>query len=367
MKHVLIVGGGGAGTVIARKLSTQLDPKEHTLTLVTARPFYIFLPATVRMAVTEEGHMEERVLIPYDRMMKGIGQLKVGRVVEISRASEKAGGKVVLEDGQTIDYDVLVLAPGTALEGPLAYPDTESEILDTIHVWREKFRGATNIVMAGGGPVNVEFAGEIKETWPDKKVTIVQSGKLPLHKIYPDHFRKRIATECQLRGIDFVFEDYLDQEVPENGTVKTRNGKMLTADLVIPARGGSPATAFIKSLDPEVVTPRGLVKADPTLQVTGHPGVFCAGDVVDNSERNRLGKYAKHASVVAANVLAHLKGRPVSKRYRGSLEIISISLGKNGGVSYIGIFGGIVLGNFFTWLLQSRTLLLPKGRRRMGY
>ncbi|KAI0065708.1 FAD/NAD-P-binding domain-containing protein [Artomyces pyxidatus] len=367
-KDVVVVGGGGAGSNIARLLSRQLNPSMHTLTLIDARPFTVFLPATVRMAVTDEGSLEDRVLIPFDRLLsKGVGEVRTGRVVAIEEERPGSGGHVVLEGGERLHYDALVLTPGTALEGPLDYPFTKEEMLAFIRDWRQKFRDANHIVLAGGGPVNIEFAAEIKEYWPEKTTTIVQSRNLPLHPSYPDRFRSRVEKECRTRGIEFVFEDYLDQEVPKDGAVTTRSGKRLVADMVVVSTGGTPSTEFIRNFDANVVTERGFVRTNPSLEVVTHPGVFCAGDVVDNEERNGLGKYERHAAVVVANVLDHLNGRALSKKYAGSVDTLALIMGKSGGVAFVNVFGGIILGNWIMWLLLSRTMFVPQARRRMGY
>ncbi|KAI0316928.1 FAD/NAD-P-binding domain-containing protein [Amylostereum chailletii] len=355
-KDIVLVGGGGAGMILARALVGRLDTTRYTFTLINNRAFTVFLPTSVRMAATEEGHLEDEILLPYDRLLKDIGTLKVGKTVKIEEDAPGKGGRVVLADGETVHYDVLVLAPGTRLESPLDYPDSKEDVLRYIAEWRTKFRDATKIVMGGGGPTNVELAGEIKDLWPEKSVTIVQSRNLPFNDIYADRFRRRIAAECKNLGINFVFNDYLDGHTPTDGVVRTRKGKELPADLVITSHGGFPKTEFIKSLGDDVVTLRGLVRVKPTLEVPGHPGVFCIGDVIDNNERNRLAKYLKHAQIVEPTAA-----------YGGSFETIRISLGKSGGVTYWGVLGGIVVGSWFTGRAQSRHLLAPQARRLMGY
>jgi len=365
--EVVVVGGGGAGTMFVRSLLRKLDPARYTLTLINARPFSVFLPTTIRMAVTEEGKLEDKVILPFDKLLRGVGTLKVGTAVAIEEPAPGKGGHVVLHGGERVHYDALILSPGTRLDNPLDYPNTEEEITRYIDGWRQKFREAEHIVMAGGGPVNVELAGEVKEYWPEKKVTIVQSRELPFNDVYANNFRKQILKECKISGIDFVFKDYLDDAEPKEGYVTTRNGHTIRADLVITAHGGKPNTDFIKSLGEDVVTVHGLVRTNPTLEVPGHPGVFCIGDVVDNPERNRLGKYPRHVNVVVPNILARLKGGEPAKKYRGSVETLRVSIGKDRGVTYFGVFGGFVLASWFTRQAQSRDLIISKGLRVMGY
>ncbi|KAI0031308.1 hypothetical protein K488DRAFT_52382 [Vararia minispora EC-137] len=360
-KDVVVLGGGGAGTILLRRLLPVLDPARHSLTLVNARPYTIFLPTTVRMAVTDEGALEDHVLIPFDRLLGDRGRLVVGTAVAIE------GGWVVLKSGEKVHYDVLVLAPGTRLDDPLDYPEGEEEVKAYIAEWRRKFKDAEHIVMGGGGPVNIEIAGELKEYFPEKTVTIVQSRALPFNDVYKDNFRRRVLAEARAADINFVLEDHLDVREPKDGLVRTRKGVELRADLIVTSHGGTPATGFLESLGPATLDERGLVVAEPTLELPRHPGVFVVGDAVANAERNRLGKYPRHAATVVPNILARLRGEVLRTRYRGSVETLRVSIGKDRGVIYFGVLWGIVIGSWLARRIQSAHLLLPKARRIMGY
>ena len=154
-KSVVVVGGGAAGAAIARILSSKVNPGTTTLTLVTARPFALHLPAAIRMTTTAEGKLEDSILIPYDSLLvNGNGTVKVGRVTGIEQSKEsQAGGSIVLSTGERINYDILVLAPGSDWDGPLAFPDDRAAVLEHIGSWRRKIENADGIILAGGGAV----------------------------------------------------------------------------------------------------------------------------------------------------------------------------------------------------------------------
>ena len=154
-KSIVVVGGGAAGATIARILSSKVDPNTTSLTLVTARPFALHLPAAIRMTTTAEGKLEESVLIPYDSLLvKGNGTVKIGRVTAIEQGKEGRDGAVLLSTGERVHYDFLVLAPGSEWDGPLSFPDDRAAVLEHIRTWRRKFENAkTGIVLAGGGAV----------------------------------------------------------------------------------------------------------------------------------------------------------------------------------------------------------------------
>jgi apoptosis-inducing factor 2 len=79
----------------------------------------------------------------------------------------------------------------------------------------------------------LEYAGEIKDAFPRKKVTIVHSDSQLLNSAYPDKYRKRVEKDITSRGIDIVFNDYVDNfaYLP----VTTRSGLSLEGDLVVRA------------------------------------------------------------------------------------------------------------------------------------
>ena len=67
-------------------------------------------------------------------------------------------------------------------------------------------------------------------------------------------------------------------------------------------------------------------------------GIFCVGDAVSNAERNRLGKYPRHARVVIPNLLARLDGAEPRTTYGGSIETLRVSIGSVSDICwYIGI------------------------------
>jgi len=147
--------------------------------------------------------------------------------------------------------------------------------------------------------------------------------------------------------------------------VTTRNGRRLDADMVVSARGPRPNTGFISTLGPDALTKDGFVRVQPTLQLKGHPNIFAGGDAIDWQEQKQEGKAGKHAGVIAANVLAYVEGKPLQE-YKGSIEMIAVTNGRNGGQGYIDVLWGIRLGNWLTRMLKSKTLIIPMARAKMG-
>ncbi|KAI0068109.1 FAD/NAD-P-binding domain-containing protein [Artomyces pyxidatus] len=370
-KSIVVVGGGGAGTSAARLFSEKLDPTRYTLTLITAHPFLILYPATVRMNTTSDLNLEDTALIPFDHLLqKGVGTIKIGRVVRVEGTKgEGKGGNVVLESGETVAYDALVVAPGMHWQGPIDFPDGGKEdLLPHIKGWRSKFANAKDIVVVGGGATGIEFTGEIRDYHPDKKVTLVHGGAQLLNDAYPEKYRKRLEKDVRGRGVEIVFNDYIDDDKPsEAGTITTRKGKVLKADLVVQCRGGRPATEFLAPLGPDVLNEHGQIRVKPTLQLQSFPNIYAGGDATDWKEQKQIAKYDAHATVIVANVLTQLAGGTPSKVYKGSYELILITNGRYHGVAYFGVLWGIVLGNWFASMLKGKDLLVPMVRKKFGF
>ncbi|KAI0354848.1 FAD/NAD-P-binding domain-containing protein [Trametes cingulata] len=368
-QNIVVVGGGWAGTIVARELSAKLDASKHNIILINDRPYFIHLIAGARLTVTAEDQLEDKALVPLDKLFhNGNGTFKVGKVVSIAEAAAGKGGEVVLEDGERIPYTALVLATGSAWPGPLQFPEKDADVRSHIGSWRNKYEKANHVVIIGGGAVGLETAGEVKHAFPKKKVTVVHSENLLLNDTYPDKFRKDIERRARLRGIDFILGDKLD--VPPEGTigVTTHNGKQIPdADLVVQAFGSRPNTSFISTLGADVVTQHGTVRVNQYLEVPGHPGVFAAGDIIDWKEQKQAAKANTHAGVVAANVLSFLQGKPLKKAYKGSVEMILIPLGKSGGAGYVDFLWGIILGDWAARLFKAKDLMVSQARAARGY
>ncbi|KZV66545.1 FAD/NAD(P)-binding domain-containing protein [Peniophora sp. CONT] len=368
MIHIVIVGGGAAGTALARELSKSVLPTKHSLTLVTARPFYIHLPASLRMTSIGSEHIEEKALIPYDDLfINGNGIAVVGRVTAVEATKGQAGGKVVLESGEKVEYDILVLAPGNTFSGPLDFPDGKEAVLEHIHEWQEKFAAAKSVVLVGGGPVGIEYAGEIRDFFPDKKATIVHNQKLLLNSFFPDKFRKYIEQDIRAAGAEVLLGDALDTtQVGEGKGITTRNGKKLDVDLIVPAFGGKPATKFLTSMGSDVLTSTGHIRVKPNLELPDYPHVFSAGDAIDWNESKQHVAIIVQAPIVVANIKSILDAKAPAKVYKGAFKGLIVTNGRYRGLFYFGVLWGLTLGNWVVSRLKGRTLMLPRVRKEMG-
>ncbi|KAJ7487851.1 FAD/NAD(P)-binding domain-containing protein [Mycena latifolia] len=368
-KSVVVVGGGSAGVNIARPLSSQLDEAKYKLVLINPRPFRVPLPATIRMVVSDVDDLGTTALVPYDKIFHGDkGTFLQDSVQGIHQKSGETNGVLTLGSGQQVPYDILILATGLSWEDPISFPDSAEDVKSYLDSSREKFAGAQSYLLVGGGAVGAELAGELKDIWPDKEVTIVHGQRLLFNDTYPDKFRTSAARGLTERGVKIHLNDVVKNIPAQVGpaTVTTRGGLELSADLIVKATGATrPNTTFISSLDADALTPAGFVKVKPSLQLLNYPNIFAAGDIIEWDEQKQAIKSSAHAQLVTKNIVSYIKGAPL-KSYSTAFEAMVLTNGKAGGLSYFGVLWGILLGAWFTRWVKSKSLLVPMFRKESG-
>ena len=152
---VVIVGGGCAGILTRNTLAAKIGlTSSIKIVLITPRPYHNHLPGTLRMLVSNEGHLEERNFMYFpDEFNAGNKEVIIAKVVSI--VDEGNNRHVVLDNGETVAYTVLLFTPGSVWEGPVAFPQEKDGDLDWVKTWRDRFEKANEIVLVGGGSVSI--------------------------------------------------------------------------------------------------------------------------------------------------------------------------------------------------------------------
>lgn len=152
-----------------------------------------------------------------------------------------------------------------------------------------------------------------------------------LQSIYADKFCVDVEKQWTNRRIRLILDDAIDviPEYPASQVV-TQKGIRVLGNLVvsllyavlpdlplsiidqIPTRGGPPNTEFIAS-----------------LQLTGYPGIFAAGDITDCKEVKQVANYG-HSKTIVANIVSFLDGKRLQAQYKPMFEFIFLT---NGAVS----------------------------------
>ncbi|KAK9804253.1 hypothetical protein WJX72_003568 [[Myrmecia] bisecta] len=324
LPKLVIVGGGHAGVALAQALHGAAD-----VTLVDRKDFYSINWANVRVAVMPE--LSDQVNIPYKDIprLDNVVQASVTHVTPTS---------VTLDNGNTLAFDYLVIATGSAYSDPMGKsPETTAVGALFDNQTRAKaLRDAQTVLIVGGGPTAVELAGEIVTELPDKQVTMVQSAATLLPSVRPA-LGQNAHVWLSKKGVKLIMNERVARDA--TGSLITDKGKeRLSADVVYWCTGNTPQTAFLKSTMPHALDDRGLIKVDEHLRVEGATNMFAIGDCT-NIPETKLGFLAKtQAGVLAKNLKTMLAAGPSKaqlKTYKaggGMPQVMLVTLGRGYGV-----------------------------------
>jgi len=324
-RTVAVIGGGYGGAAAAKALDEDAD-----VVLIEPRDAFVHAAGSLRALVKPD--WAGNIFFPYDRL------LRRGRVLRERAASVDAGG-VTLASGERIEADYIVLATGSSYPYP-AKPETDhsAEALESLRRTHGELAGAERVLITGAGPVGLELAGEIKSAWPGKRVTIVDPAERLVPGFAPG-MRDDLHRQLDELGIELRLSTTLSEQPPvESGrartfTTRTAAGEEITADIWFRAHGVRVNGDYLGDERVATRTARGQVRVTETLNVEGHRHIYALGDITDLDEAKMAGYAMQHAEVVAANIIAQVKGEEPAAVYRPSpIPSVLLPLGPSGGV-----------------------------------
>jgi sulfide:quinone oxidoreductase len=108
MRRLVVLGGGTAGTMAVNKLRKHLGPDEWSITVVDRDDDHVYQPGL--LLVPFGVYTPAEIVKPRQRFLPDGVELVLA---EIDRV-DTAANRVLLTDGQLLDYDFLIIASGTA-------------------------------------------------------------------------------------------------------------------------------------------------------------------------------------------------------------------------------------------------------------
>jgi len=151
--NIVILGAGTGGFLLFRELASKLANTSYNLIVVEPREFYIHLPGTLRMVVSPvDGYENKSIMDHPSDLSSGNVRFVYAKATSIVDNGSN-GGCVTLDNEESIDYSVLILATGSCWSGPIEFGTEKEAILESVSSWRAKFKEAQDIVLVGGGPI----------------------------------------------------------------------------------------------------------------------------------------------------------------------------------------------------------------------
>ncbi|WOX26191.1 NAD(P)/FAD-dependent oxidoreductase [Streptomyces solicathayae] len=327
-RTVAVIGGGYGGAAVAKALDSEAD-----VVLIDPRDAFVNVAGSLRALARPD--WADNAFFPFDTL------LARGEVIRDRAVSVDPEG-VTLASGRRVDADYLVLATGSSYSYP-ANPasDATAEALDDLRRSHKELDGAERVLILGAGPVGLELAGEIREVWPNKEITVVDPAEQLLPGFEPelrdDLHRQLDAQEVRLRlGTRLTVPPATEPGRAGTFTVATGNGDEITADIWFRAHGLRINSDFLADGRLTTRTEQGQVPVTGTLRVRGHDHVYAVGDLTDLAEAKMAGYAMQHAEVVARNIAAQLRGETPEAVYEPATDpMILLPLGTRGGVGQL--------------------------------
>lgn len=308
--HVVIIGAGAAGSAALQTLVnnrfngqvTVIDPDQHApydRTLLTkAIPAGDMEPEEISSLTAEAALQRTDVT----RLMSPVASIDVN------------GQKIDLQDGQSVNFDRLIVAtggipvrpdiPGVALSGvhTLRNVDQVSHILDDVE-------NTNSICIIGNSFIGLEVASALKQRSGRIRVRVIAPDAVPFEKQFGNEVGQYFRELHESNGIDFIEDEVTAFTGAEKVTgIKLKSGKAIEADLVLLATGIKTNTDLLGGLP---LTEDGLVQVDETLQAAER--IYAVGDITSypyqgeqlHIEHWRLAQ--QHGRHAAQNILISLE------------------------------------------------------------
>jgi 3-phenylpropionate/trans-cinnamate dioxygenase ferredoxin reductase component len=302
-ESIVIVGSGAAGAKAAEALRNE--GYAGRLTMVSADPTPPYArPPLSKVYLRGQLELEKFLLAQPDDVDRRLAT----RVVDVDAAAHE----VVLEDGERIVYDRLLLAtgaeprrlqvPGAELDGILYLRDVGNS--DAI---RARADAGSRAVVIGAGFIGSEVAASLRQL--GLEVTLVEGGRLPLERVFGPEIGTYYRDLHVANGVD-VLTDARLASFAGNGKVThavLEDGRELECDFVVAGIGVAPRVELAERAGAELAN--GVV-TDEFLE-TRVPGVFAAGDIAfahhpfyeENLRVEHWMTGARMGPVAAANML----------------------------------------------------------------
>lgn len=315
MKKVVIIGGGFAGSSLAKKLESKFE-----VVLIDMKNYFEFTPSVLRTLVQPEHIKKIQVMhAHYLRKTKII----LGKVSEISRSHVRI-------KNQRINFDYLAICSGSSYKAPFKNQNlviaARAENLRTAH---DKLCKAKKVLIIGGGLVGAELAGEIASHFGRQKEITIVHKKSKLIERNSEKAIKYAENYLTKRGVKIIFNEEI---VGRKGNIwKTSSGEIIKTDLAFLCTGIKSNFEFMKKNFKDFLNEKNQIEVNEFLQLDGIRNIFAAGDVNNILQEKTAQNAERQAEIVAENICALEKNKKLSKLVPTKTTLV-ISLGKNAGI-----------------------------------
>jgi sulfide:quinone oxidoreductase len=331
---VLIIGGGNAGISLAARLHRYgvkdvavAEPKDHHL----YQPLFSHIAggrATASEAIRPQASVTPRGVTWLHDAAAGVDA--AANTVTMASGAKITYGHLVVCPGLQLDWDQV---PGLAeaVHSPHGASHYEFELAPKAWTLLSTLKSGTAVFTMPAGPIKCGGAAQKPmylacDYWREQGV--LDDIRVVMVQPYPTVF-----------GVPGVDEE-LDRKVAEYGIELRLNSELVsvdpaarTAHIRNTSDGGTEELRYdvLNAVPPQSVPDwlkrtdlpapgdaGGFVEVDPeTLQHVRYPNVWSLGDAAGTTNSKCGGALRKQAKVLAKNLVAARKGKPLKQKYNG--------------------------------------------------
>jgi len=349
-QHVLIVGGGVGGTIVANLLARHLEPIDATVTLIESTGKHAYMPGWLYLPFNHEGLESDQIIRSERDLLNRHVQHIRGTVTGIDTQNRELhvhyspGLDEIIGTGGAVEatygYDYLVLATGARLApedlGGLSEANSNggwhhfysAEAALHLRHALQRFEGGRIVITVGGipyrcPPAPLEFTFLLDE-WLAKhdlrSKTEIQY-LFPLPRVFPiESVAEAVTPLLEERHIGYTVFFNAETVDTEKQIISSLEGEEIPYDLLVlvpPHRGARVIE------DSGLGDEQGWIPTDRnTLEVKGKPHVYALGDATDLPVSKSGSAAHFEAKIVAARILAAIRGeepKPDEATYDGEV------------------------------------------------
>jgi sulfide:quinone oxidoreductase len=338
-RHIVIIGGGVGGTILANLLARRLTSDEAEVTLIDSTGVHTYMPAWLYIPFSDEPVSHSHFERPEDSLLNPRVHLVVGEVTHIDPANREltvqhgSGHSDIRGTGgatsATYAYDELVVATGARLapqdltglnEATGAYHEFYSARgAFQLRAALQSFEGGRIVIAVGGipyrcPPAPLEFTFLLDEWLRNhhlREKTEIEY-LFPLPRVFPIESVADVAAPLlEEHGVQTRLFFNADEVDGAHHVIRSLEGEEVPYDLLalIPPHRGSQVVESSGLGDPQ----GWLVTDRATLAVANHEHIYALGDAT-NLPVSKSGSAAHfEAKALAARLIALMRGeRPDS-------------------------------------------------------
>jgi NADH dehydrogenase len=380
--RILIVGGGYVGMYTALRLQHRLKRDEATITVVDPQSYMTYQPFLPESAA---GNLEPRHMVVPLRKVLLRCEILNGRISSVSHAHRTAHFEPVEGAGRDLEYDVLVMAPGS-IARTMPIPGLAEQgigfrtVAEAIYLRNqvlsrldlaastddEKLRQrALTFMFVGGGYAGIEAIAELEDMARDatrfyRSVDVAHMRWIMVEasdRILPEVSRdlaEYTVRQLEERNIEVRRNTKVESMI--DGRVELSDGAYFETDTIV-WTAGVRAHPLLEATDLPLDEKKRL-KCGADLRVAGVDGAWGAGDsaavpdLTKDDPAALCGPTAQHAVRQAKrlgdNIVASIRGDTI-RDYRHVFAGSVASLGLHRGVAQL---YGVKVRGLLAWFIH---------------